>query len=137
MAINVDADGFAPPAANGGTLAVRYATFDYTDIAAKELFTLPQGAIPIDWYLDITTDFDAGTNNDIDFGIDGDDDYFAADVDIGTLGVIRNGVTGTVPGRVGTQLLVDTPVEVIYKPTGTTSTQGVATVFVLYMIAAE
>ena len=132
--VATEEDGFTSPATIGGTLAVRYGTFDYTDIAAKELFTLPQGAVPIDWYIDITTDFDAGTTNPLDIGIDTDPDYFANDLDIGTAGVIRNGATNYVAGRIGVQLVVDSPVEVLYIPTGTAATQGEATLFMLYMV---
>jgi hypothetical protein len=129
----VDDDGFGQPEI-GGDVGVRHGTFDYTDTTAKTLFTLPAGATPIDWLIDVTTDFDAGTNNNLDLGIDTDDDYFAADMAIGTQGVFRNGDTNYVPGRMGVKLTVDTPVQAIYKPSGTAATQGEARVLMYYMM---
>lgn len=128
-----DSEGFGQPEF-GGPIAVMHNTFDKEDTTAKTLFTLPAGAIPLEWWIDVTVDFDAGTNNDIDLGIDTDDDYFAADMAIGTLGVFRLGDTGYVLGRVGVQLVVPTPVEVTYKPTGTAVTTGDARIFVSYMM---
>jgi len=128
-----DADTFTHPEL-GGTLGVRHGTFDKEDTTAKTLFTLPAGATPIDWVIDVTEDFNAGTNNNLDFGIDTDDDYFAADLAIGTLGVFRNGDTNYVAGRVGVKLTVDTPVQAIFKPTGTTVTTGEARVLMWYMM---
>lgn len=126
-------DGFALPTLNGA-LAVMHGTFDKEDTTAKTLFTLPAGATPIDWIIDVTEDFNAGTNNHIDFGIDTDDDYFAADLDIDTLGIFRNGAANYVAGRVGVPLTVPTPVQVIFKPTGTAVTTGEARVIMLYMM---
>jgi len=128
----VDDDGNAAPDLGG--VAVWDGVFDKEDTTAKTLFTLPAGAVPLDWWIDVTVDFNAGTNNNLDIGITGDDDYFAADLAIGTLAVYRLGDTNYVVGRVGVQLTVDTAVTVIYKPTGTTVTTGDARFFLSWRL---
>jgi hypothetical protein len=128
----VNSDNLAAPDLGG--VAVWDGTFDKGDTTAKTLFTLPAGAVPLDWWIDVTVDFNAGTNNDIDFGISTDDDYFAADLAIGTLAVYRLGDTNYVAGRMGVQLTVPTAVQVIYKPTGTAVTTGDARVFLSWRL---
>ena len=131
-----DDDQFTPPTF-GGAVAVKAGSFDFEDTTAKTLFTLPPGAVPLDWWIDVTTDFNAGTNNNIDIGAGADADYFAADLGIGTLGLFRAGESGAVADRLGTLLEEDTPVTVLYKPTGTTVTTGVANFFMSYMVSGD
>ncbi|NIN36646.1 MAG: hypothetical protein GTO60_16745 [Gammaproteobacteria bacterium] len=130
-----DDDGFALPAAYGGTLACKIAKVEYTDTSAKTLFSLPAGAIPIWWVIDIVTDFDAGTNNLLDVGYAADGDYFVNDMDIGTVGVFAPTTSGAVNGSLGVQLSVDgtNDITATYAPTGTAATQGEANVIVFYM----
>ncbi len=127
-----DSDAFTPPTM-GGAVAAKYGTFTYEDIASKTLFTLPAGAVLLDWLLDVGVDFNAGTNNNIDLGIEGDADYLAADLAIGTQGLFRNGAANSIRGRAGVRFDSDTPMTVIYKPSGTAASTGTATVIVFYM----
>lgn len=125
---------FAPPVF-GGTLACMIGAFDYTDTDNPTLFTLPAGAVPIDWLIDIGTDFNAGTDNNLDIGLGTDADYFALNVAIGTQGLYRAGASGTVFGRLGgTPLTEDTAVTVDYKPSGTAAGTGAARLIMWYIL---
>jgi hypothetical protein len=129
----LDANQFSYPT-YGGATAVMIGSFDFEDTTAKTLFTLPAGAVPLDWWFDVTTDFNAGTNNNLDLGAAADTDYFADDIAIGTQGLFRAGVSGSVAGRLGVRFLEDTAITALYAPTGTTVTQGEANFFMLYML---
>lgn len=127
-----DSDDFTPPTF-GGAVAVKYGDFTYEDITSLTLFTLPAGAVPLDWWLDVETDFDAGTNNNVDIGAAADADYFAADLAIGTQGLFRNGATNSVRGRVGVRFEEDTAITIIYKPSGTAAENGEGRFFMTYI----
>lgn len=134
-----DDDGFALPAAYGGTIAVKIAKVEYTDISVKTLFSLPAGAIPLWWVVDIVTDFDAGTDNNLDLGYGSDGDYFANDLAIGTAGIYPPATSGAVNGRLGVQLGLagDNIITALYAPSGTAATQGAANVIMFYMLDNE
>jgi hypothetical protein len=121
----------------GGTIGVMAGSFAYTDTTAKTLFTLPAGAVPIDWWVDITTDFNAATTDVLDLGAAADADYFANDVDIATKALLRAGVTGSVSGRLGVKFTEDTAITALYAGTGTAATTGEANVFMIYMIGSD
>ena len=125
-------DGFTEPKF-GGSLAVMVANIAYTD-TVKNLFTLPAGAVPVFWHVDVVTDFNAGTNNNLDIGIGGDEDYFANDVAIGTQGIFLPTASGAVAGRFGTRLAEETVINATYAQSGTAATQGVANVFLWYFL---
>lgn len=129
-----DSDGFSPPNF-GGPIAVKAAIIDFEDITTpKVLFTLPAGAVPLDWWFDVGTDFNAGTNNNLDIGIGGDPNYFADDVGIGTQGIFRAGVSGTVFGRLGVGFDEPTDINALYAPSGTAVTTGSGIFFMTYMM---
>lgn len=132
----LDANQFAPPTF-GGAIAVMAGSFDFEDIAAKTLFTLPAGAVPLDWWFDVTTDFNAGTNNNLSLGAAADADYFAALIAIGTQGLFRAGVANFVAGRLGVRFTEETAITAIYVPSGTASTTGEANFFMTYMMGGE
>lgn len=131
-----NADGFVPPR-HGGTVSCAVGLVEYTDSTAKTLFTLPAGAVPIFWWIDIPTDFDAGTSNDLEIGLSSDADYFATAIDIGTQGVILAGATNTVAARLGVRLTEETAITATYTEAGTTATAGQAYVFVQYVLMGD
>lgn len=125
-----DSDTFAPPT-YGGAVAVKFATVEYTDTTAKNLFTLPEGAVIVDWSVNVSTAFNDGASNQLDIGITGTADYFANNLNVGSVGQIR---TGFVPSRIATTPLTeDTLVTATYTP-GTSAGAGVATVIVFYIL---
>jgi len=132
----LDGNQFAPPTFGGAT-AIMAGSFDYTDTSAKTLFTLPAGAVPLDWWLDITTDFNAGTTDVLDLGAAADADYFANDIDISTQALLRAGVTGAVAGRLGVRFLEETAITALYAQSGTAATTGEANFFMIYMIGGD
>lgn len=136
--VSVPASGFRAPeagGANGGPKGVAHGEFTFTATAtAQELFTLPAGARVTDWHIEITEDFDAGTDNDLNVGTAADGDFFAAAIDIGTAGVFRAGVSGTVAGRLGTLYSEDTVITVTYAQSGTDATTGAGILFVEYIM---
>jgi len=131
----LDENQFAPPTF-GGAIAVMAGSFDFEDTSAKTLFTLPAGAVPLDWWVDITTDFNALTTDVLDLGAAADADYFANDVDISTKALLRAGVTGSVAGRLGVRFTEATAITALYAGTGTAATTGEANFFMTYMMGS-
>lgn len=125
-----DADGFGRPPA-GGTLAVKHAVLTFEDATATRLFTIPHGAIPVAWLVDVQTAFDAGTSNVIDLGTSDTADAYAADLAVGTAGQITSGFTGLF-----TQLTEDTDVYGVYTEGGGAATEGTAVVALIYYMGA-
>lgn len=129
-------DGFIPPK-HGGTVSCAVGLVEYTDSTAKTLFTLPAGAVPIFWWIDIPTDFNAATTNTLEIGLSSDSDYFAAAIDVGTQGVILAGATNTVAARLGVRLSEETSITATFSETGTAATTGQAYVFVQYVLMGD
>lgn len=125
----VDGDRFAGPSL-GGTLAVKFNTVAYTDSTAKQLFTLPKGAIPILWIRNIVTAFnDTGTDL-LDIGKVGSAAAFANDLDVSAVG---QGVTGVVPAALFTELTEDTIVTATFTGENADASAGSAIVGCIYM----
>lgn len=61
------------------TTHVVYAYVNYTDTAAKELFALPAGAIPLFANVQVEVAFNDTGTDVLDIGIPGTADYFVAD----------------------------------------------------------
>jgi hypothetical protein len=86
-----DDDNFAPPTF-GGAVAVKYGTVAHTDTTAKDLFTLPEGAVVVGITVNVSTAFtDTGTNL-LDIGISGTGNYYANDLNVATVGQIVTGM---------------------------------------------
>ena len=135
-AFEVEENGFAPPL-SGGSVGVLAGTVEYTDITAKIIGEIPENAIIVGLLVSVTTDFDAGTNNDLEIGITSNADYFATLLDVGTVGNFREDATNMVAGRYGVKLGHGENLVVTYIPTGTASTQGVANVILYYILAGD
>jgi hypothetical protein len=127
----VDGEGFAPPAGFGGTLAVKYNTMAYTDTTAKNLFSLPKGAIIVAWIVNITTAFNSSGTDLLDIGKTGTAAEFADDLDVSATGQIPNGY---VPGKMFTPLTEDTQVIGTFVQSVADASAGAATVACIYMI---
>lgn len=81
----------------GGDVAVKFATFAYTDTTAKALFTLPAGSVVIDYIADVQTVFnDSGTDLLI-VGTSDNDDAYVDDLSGASLGRFRAGAGATTP----------------------------------------
>lgn len=129
-----DDDGFAPPLF-GGSLAVKVASVAYTDTSAKDLFTLPTGAVIVQWVVNVETAFnDTGTDL-LDLGVSGTADQYASNLDVSSAGQI---VTGFVAGQA---LQFDTPltapvvVQATYTGANTDPDAGLAQVACVYYLS--
>lgn len=124
-------DGFAPPT-YGGAEATMYGTIAYTDTTAKNLFTLPEGAVVTGITINVTTEFDDTVGNTLDIGITGNGDYFADGVSVATAGQI---VTGMVPDSLfAAPLTEDTQVTATYIEANSDATEGAATIAIRYIL---
>lgn len=104
------------------------ATIAYTDTLAKDLFTLPSGAVILGFFVNVTTAFDdSGSSDLLDIGDGTTADRFIADKDVGTAGI------SLVPSVDETALGAETVVKGVYTP-GTGATAGAATITVLYLV---
>ncbi len=113
-------------------LQAQRATLAFGDTTAKPLFTLPAGAVPIAFVINVTEAFDGDTSNVIDLGVDGTPDQFVADFDV------SSGNTGLTvqPSADESALASETVVEGVYTPGGGTPSAGAVTVTVLYIVPA-
>jgi hypothetical protein len=133
-AFYTDSDGFAGPT-YGGDVAVKYGSFTFEDVDPKTLFTLPEGAVIVDFMVTITEAFNDGTTETADVGFTGAGAALVNDLALGTVGVHRAGATSTVAPA-----LFDDPLEaatdVIAEVTlGTGDADaGAATVAVWYIL---
>lgn len=124
--------GYAPSSTTGivtgpQTYAAR-ATLAFTDTVAKTLFTLPDGAVIVEWILNVTTAFDDAVTDVIDIGVTGTAQKYAASVDVIATGLKTVGVDLTQIGvaQSGAQI-----VKGIYTP-ATSATAGAMTILCEY-----
>ena len=67
-------------------VSVITALVDHTDTAARTLFSLPQGAVPLFATVQTEVAFNDTGTDVLDLGIAGDEDYFAAGVSVAAAG---------------------------------------------------
>lgn len=131
-----DGDNFAPPTF-GGAVAVKYGSITFANTTATTLFTLPAGAVVVDFYANITELFDDTGTDLINFGLGDDPDHFVDDLAGGTAGLSRAGATSTVATRLmNTPLTEETAVTGIYAGQNSNADQGAATFCVFYILAS-
>lgn len=107
--------------------------FDYTATTAVALTlgTIPPGAVVLRGGVAVITAFNYGTNNRLDIGTSGDDDGFATDLALGTVGIIVADEMATSNDFYSTsaQTITFTP-----DLTGTAGTTGSAVVWIEYLV---
>lgn len=124
-----DADGYAPPFV-GGAVNFKVGKVEYTDDGDPVLaFTLPQGAVPLFWQVNIPTAFDDTGTNLLDIGTEDDGDAFAANLDVSATGQIPNGFD---PDALNVMLTVETDVYLTFAGENGNSANGVAHVTCFY-----
>lgn len=92
---------------------------------------IPAGAIVLRGGVAVREAFNAGTNNRLDIGTVADDDGFATDLALGTVGVI---VADEMATSNDWYVSVDTLINCTVDVTGTAATTGIAEVWVEYLI---
>ena len=111
---------------------IAYNTTGIGTTATVKIGTLPAGAIVEKVQVKVTTAFDAGTTNQLDVGISGNDDnlvdYDGSDVDLTATGstFVWRGADETFSS--------DTAIYVKYTETGTAATAGAAEIIVFYTV---
>lgn len=92
---------------------------------------IPAGATVLRGGVIVTTAFNAGTTNVIDIGTVADDDGFATDLALGTIGVIAADEMATTNDAYAT---ADTKIIATLALSGTAATAGAGFVFVEYIV---
>jgi hypothetical protein len=117
-------------AADVSILQAQRATLAHTDTTAKDLFTLPAGAILVGFVVNVTTAFDDSGGSDLlDLGDGTTADRFVADQDVGSTGL------SLLASADESALSAATVVKGLYTP-GTGATAGAATITALYLVPA-
>lgn len=115
----------------GGQLSVARATLAYTDTTAKTLFTLPAGAIIVDWILNVTTAFNDSGTDQVNIGITGTAAKFASALDVSSAGLKT---TGVVAAEIGAVQAAATPVLGIFAGQNANASAGAMTIMALYYV---
>lgn len=124
-----------------GTVARQYHTSQvhyirkniaYTDgaTAVVTVGVIPAGSVVIRGGVVVTTAFNAGTGNVLDIGTSGDDDGFATDIALGTIGVI---VADEMATTNDANITSDTTITATLALTGTAASAGAGVVWVEYL----
>lgn len=102
---------------------VKKATLNYTDTAAKNLFTLPKNAMVLFFLVDVDTGFNDSGTDLLDLGKTGTATYFADDINVATAGQVM--VQQTNLGDIGSAVIQVTGT---YAGQNSNATAGQATV---------
>lgn len=94
---------------------------------------IPAGAVVVRGGVAVQTAFNAATTNVLDIGTSGDDDGFATDLALGTIGIIVADEMATSNDFYSTS---DITVTATYAQTGTAATAGVGYVWLEFFDAA-
>lgn len=115
----------------GGSVAVMYNTITFEDTDDTDLFTLPTGAVILQWLVNVTTAFDDSGTDLLDIGGAASNTY-ANDLDVAATGQIT---AGYVPSQILAAPLSE-PVTVTGKYIGQNgnATEGEAVVCVFYAL---
>lgn len=114
----------------GAVHALR-ATVAYTDTTAKTLFTLPAGAIIVDWVVNVTTLFNDSGTDQLDIGVSGTLEKFAANIDVSSAGLKT---TGIVAAEIGAVQASATVVQAIFTGQNANANAGAATIMCRYYV---
>lgn len=104
------------------------ATLAYTDTTAKDLFTLPAGAIIIGITVNVTTAFDDSGTDLIDIGNADTADAYVADFDASSQGMTLS------PSADESALSAATVVKGVYTGQNSDAAAGAATIACLYVV---
>lgn len=115
----------------GGVINVLRATLAHTDTVAKALFTIPAGAIIVDWIVNVTTLFDDTGTDQVDIGITGTAEKFAANIDVSTAGLKT---TGIVAAQIGVVQATAQAVIAAYAGQNANAAAGAAVIMCRYYI---
>lgn len=115
----------------GGVLSAVTNTIAYSDSSAVTIGTIPANAQIIDINIDVTTAFNAGTNDLISVGKSGSAAAFVANTDVSSAGRASVATTGAYSAWADTGS-TEVAVTATYTQTGTAATAGAARVTIVY-----
>lgn len=104
---------------------------------ASTVYTLgviPSGSVVLRGGVVVTTAFNAGSGNVLDIGTSADDDGFATDLALGTVGVIAADEMATTNDAAVT---ADTTITATVALTGTAATTGAGVVWIEYLVSGN
>lgn len=116
------------------TAQVHYLTKEFTKADATSVLTLgiiPAGSYVVRGGVFVKEAFNAGTNNRLDIGTVADDDGFATDLALGTVGVI---VADEMATSNDFYVTVDTTINCTVDVTGTAATTGTGMAWVEFIV---
>jgi len=120
----------------GATVVTQSNVLAYTDTTAKQLFVLPAGAQIVNFYVDVPTAFNSGTNNVITISDPSTNSLAAVTATSANITAGRATVTVT-SAQIAEYINVGTTDFIIYGTfagTGTAASTGLATVTVEYVV---
>jgi hypothetical protein len=109
-------------------LQAQRATLAYTDTTAKDLFTLPAGAVIIGFVFNVTTQFDDSGTDLIDIGDGTTPDRFVSDYDGETTGI------ALVASADEAALSAETVVKGLFTGQNSNAANGAMTITCLYIV---
>lgn len=107
----------------GGTPMFSHGYIDKDDTTAKTLFTLPHGAVIVNFIVNVEVAFNAGDTNVMDIGKGATGNAIKNDLAVGSTGQT---VTGWTVTELNTPLEEETAYTATYVPGGTAATTGKA-----------
>lgn len=125
-----DGTGHVPPKL-GGTLAVLRGTITHEDTSATTLFTLPQGAIVADYYLNVSENFNDSTTDVISVGTSDSGTAIIDTADVSSTTVLRFGGTDTAEFA---QVTEQTDIVAVYAGGTGDADQGIAEFVCFYYL---
>lgn len=115
----------------GGVVQVARATLAYTDTVAKALFTIPAGAIIIDWIINVGTVFNDTGTDQVNIGVSGTAAKFASALDVSSTGLKTSGV---VAAEIGAVQAAAAPVLGIYAGQNANPSTGAMSIMCRYFV---
>lgn len=122
-ALEVTGDAF-------GLLRAQRATLAFGDTVAKDLFTLPAGAVIVDWIINVTTLFNSDGTDLVDIGVSGTAEKFFANIDVSSTGL----KTGAVATQIGVVQATAQVVQGIFAAGGSAASTGAMSIVCLYFV---
>jgi hypothetical protein len=123
-----EADALYVAQADVHLLQAQRATLVYTDTTAKDLFTLPAGALIVGFVVNVTTQFDDTGTDQIDIGDGTTADRFVADFDGASAGITLEASADEAA------LGADTLVKGLYTGGNGNAANGALTITCLYIV---
>ncbi|MEG9884108.1 MAG: hypothetical protein V6Z86_05740 [Hyphomicrobiales bacterium] len=117
----------------GWVTAMQTNTMVFGD-TTKDLFNLPANSQIIDFYVDVTTAFNAATTNTLDLGVSGTPARFADNLALGTAERVLGSSDASQLDEYASTGTTGITVQGVYAQTGAAATAGAARISVLYAV---